>query len=237
MVVIGDVPVDAGKEFVVALIGWEVGIRTCVISIFVLHVFLHSSQVGQCGARKVVVGIGNAVLRGAPAVGNCRNLSHFTIHEEEQFVLDDWATQSKTIDGVAVFVASTGKLLAADGVTTHVLIAVIDVGAALEGVVTTLGDGVHATANEVGLTNVIRRNNHLHLLNSVDRDWVATTRQVRAKTEVVVEVCTVNGEVGSTAIGTCKTHSIASIRREACHVGDAAANRWQISDLHVGNVG
>ena len=117
------------------------------------------------------------------------------------------------------------------------LVAVVDVGTTLEGVVTTLGDGVHTTANEVGLTHVIRRNHYLHLLDSVERDGVATTRKLVAQTEVVVEVCTVNGEVGCTSIGTSEAHSVTSIRRKACNVGDAAGHSWQVGDLSIGDVG
>ena len=86
-----------------------------------------------------------------------------------------------------------------------------DVGTATELVGTTLGNGVNTTTDEVGLTNIVGRDHNLHLLDSLDADGVATTGQVVAQTEVVVEVGTVNGEVGSTAIGTGKTHAVTAV--------------------------
>ena len=112
-----------------------------------------------------------------------------------------------------------------------------DVGRALEGVRTRLGDGVHATADEVGLTHVVRSNDHLHFLNSLNRNRVATTGQVARQTKVVIEVGTVNGEVGRTSVTSGKGHAITAIRRQASQVGDGACHCRQRRDLCCGDVG
>ena len=112
-----------------------------------------------------------------------------------------------------------------------------DVSTATELVGTALGNGIHATTNEVGLTNVIGRNYHLQLLDSLDTDGVTTTRKFIAQTEVIVEVGTINGEVGGTAVGTGKAHTITAVRRQTGNVGQAAGYRGQVGDLGAVDVG
>ena len=113
----------------------------------------------------------------------------------------------------------------------------IDVCSALEGVGTGLGDGVYATADEVGLADIVRGNNNLKFLNCVDGDRVATAGEVVGKAEVVVEVCTVNGEVGSTAVGTCEAHSVTAVRRQTGYVRDVTVNGREAQNLFIGDVG
>ena len=48
--IIGDVPVDTGKQLVVALVGREIGIRTSVVTVLVHHMLLHALHVGDSGA-------------------------------------------------------------------------------------------------------------------------------------------------------------------------------------------
>ena len=207
----GYVPVQTGEQLVIVLVGGEVGIGTRVITIFALHVVAHAGQVGERGARDVLVGNSDTVLRSTPHVHDGRLLGHLTIDEEEQLVLDDRATDVGAIGSHLEFLAGLTDLGAFYSITTHVLVAVEDVGAATELVGTTLGNGVHTTTDEVGLTNVIGRDNNLQLLDSLDADGVTTTGQVVAQTEVVVEVGTVNGEVGSTSVGTGKTHTVTAV--------------------------
>ena len=70
VVVVGDVPVDAGKQLVVALVGREVGKRASVISITVHYVSLYSCHVGdssgQSGIDAILVSI---------RIRNCYGLS------------------------------------------------------------------------------------------------------------------------------------------------------------------
>ena len=181
--------------------------------------------------------VGHTVLRGSPTVSYRRNLFSFTIHEEEQLVFDNRATQRKTVGSLAIFLAGTGYLESFDSIASHVLISVINVRAALESIGTRRGSGIHTTADEVGLTHVVGSNYHLQLFNSFDGDGVATTGKSRWQTKVVVEVGTIHGEVGRTTIRSDKAHAIASIRRKTRDVGDAAAHRRQIHHLRIVDVG
>ena len=153
VVVLVDVPVQAGQQLIVVLIGGEAGIGTGLIAILLPNEVAHASQVGQRGARDILVGNSHAVGRGVPAVHDGGLLGHFTVDKEEQLVLEDRAADGSAIGGHLLFLAGSyhGAL---DGVTTHVLVAVEHVCAAAEGVGTALGDGVHTAADEVGLTHV-----------------------------------------------------------------------------------
>ncbi len=113
----------------------------------------------------------------------------------------------------------------------------IDIRATLEGISTRLGDGVHAATDEVGLTHVERSHHNLQLLDGIERDGVAAAGELVAQTEVVVEVGTVDGEVGRTTVHTGKVHAVTAVGRETCHIGDAAGHRRQIDNLLIGDVG
>ena len=113
----------------------------------------------------------------------------------------------------------------------------IDVGSTLEGVRTRLRDGVHSTTDEVGLTNIERRDDHLHFLDSIERDGVTTTRKVLCQTEVVIEVGTIDREVGHLTITTSQAHTITTIRRQTHHVGQTTVNGWQVGNHSIVDVG
>ena len=118
----------------------------------------------------------------------------------------------------------------------HILVGMIYICCTSEGVRTRLGYGVDTTANEVGLTNVKGSNNDLYLIDSVHRDGVTTTGELRAKTEVIVEVGTVQGEVRATTVTTCETHTI-GIGRDTGDVADRAVNGRQLIHHLVRDVG
>ena len=113
----------------------------------------------------------------------------------------------------------------------------INIGGSLEGVGTRLGDGVHATSDEIGLTDIVRRDHNLKFLDRVDGDWRTSSRKFLGKAEVVVEVGTVHGEVGGTAIRSGETHSVSAVRGKSGHVSDASADSRQSGDLGVVDVG
>ena len=237
-VVVGvDVPVQAGQQLVVVLIGRETGIGTRVITVLVHHVILHAFQVVNRGTRDKLICVAHAILRSAPAVHDGGLLGHFTVDKEEELVLPDRATQGEAVGSHLILFTGSSKLNAVNSVTAHVLVAVEDVGTAAEGVGTTLGNGVNTTADEVGLANVVGRDHHLHLLDSLDRDGVTTTRQVVTQTEVVVEVCTIDREVSQTTVGTSKAHAITTEGRQTGNVGQAAGNGRQVGNLGAVDVG
>ena len=237
LVLVVDVPVDAGQDLHVVLVGREVSPGTGVIAVLALHELGDALQVGDGGTGDEVVRIGLAVGGAVPAVHDRRGHRLLEVGEEEELVLDDRAAQGEAVGGVAVPVAGAADLLAVHGVAAEVLVAVIDVGRALEGVGTGLGDGVDAAADEVGLADIIRGDHHLHLLDGVDGDRVAAAGQAVGQAEVVVEVGAVHGEVGGTTVSSGESHAVAAVRGKAGHVGDAAADRRQGRDLAAVDVG
>ena len=232
-----DVPVQASQQLVVILVGRETGIGTGVITVSILHKVAHAGQISERGARNVLVGDGNTVLRSTPHVHDTRLLGHLTVHKEEQLVLDDRTADSGTVGGYLELLACLTDLSTVNRITAHILVAMENVGTATELVGTTLGDSVHTTADEVGLTNIVGRNNYLQLLDGLDADGITATRQATAQAEVVVEVRTVDREVGQTAIGTSKAHTVTTVRRQTRHVGQATGNGGQIADLRTVDVG
>ena len=84
---VSDVPVDAGHQFVVALIGGETCPTASVVTIMTCHIVRNSLQISVRRTREVVVGITHAVVRAAPAINDGRNLDHLTVDEEEKFIL------------------------------------------------------------------------------------------------------------------------------------------------------
>ncbi len=147
-----------------------------------------------------------------PAVGNGRSLSNLTVYEEEQFILEDRTAERHTVNSLPVSGTCAGNLLLLNSVTTHILVLVIDVSRTLESVSTRLSDSVDTTTDEVSLADIIRRNNDLQLLDSIDRNRVAATREVIAQTEVVVEIGTIDREVGSTSVRTGEAHLVTAVR-------------------------
>ena len=97
------------------------------------------------------------------------------------------------------------------GIATHVLVLVIHIGLTLEGVGTALGDSVQGSTDEACLTHVKRRDHHLQLLNGLHGNGVAAAGECAAQAEVVVEVGTVNGEVGSTTIASLEGHAVSAV--------------------------
>ena len=237
LVLLADVPVQTGQDLDVVLVGREVGPGAGVVAILVFHELGNLLQVGVGGTGDEVVGIGHAVGGAFPAVHDGGNLDVFGVHEEEELVLHDGAAQGKTVSGAAVLIAGTGDLFAVHGVTLHVFILMIDVCGALEGVGTRLGDGVHAAADEVGLTNVVGADDNLKFLDGVDGDGVATAREVGGKTEVVVEVGTVHGKVGGTAVGTGETHAVTAVGRQTGNIRDVAVDGGHGLNLTAVDVG
>ncbi len=76
----------------------------------------------------------------------------------------------------------------------------IYIGGSLEGVGSGLRDGVDTSSDEVGLAHVKRRNDNLNLLDGIDGDRAAAAREAGRKAEVVVEIGSVDSEVGGTSV-------------------------------------
>ena len=234
---VGDVPVEASQQLVVALVGRETRVGTRAVAIFAGHIVRNGLQVAQRRARDILDFVGHAVHRATPAGGNRRNLDHLGIDEEEELVLENRAAEGEAPSGLLVLVAGTAELLALDGVAAQILVLVVHIGRAAERVRTRLRDGIHTTADEVGLAHVVGRNHHLQLLDGIERNGVTAAGQTAGEAEVVVEVGTVDGEVGRALVASGKGHSIAAVGRESRHVGDRTAHGGQTRNLLARDVG
>ena len=222
MVLVSNVPVETSQDLVVALVGREAGVATCVVAILAGHIVRDSLKVCLRGTRVELFCISGVVTVGTlPTVSHRRLLHHFTVHKEEQLVLDNRATQGETVGCHLILLTCARDLLAIDSIALHILVLVIDIGGTLVGVRTRLGDSVHTTTDEVGLTDIVGRNHHLQLLDGIDRDRITTTRKASVQSEVIVEVCTVNSEVCRTTVSTSKAHAVTAIRRQTGEFCDA----------------
>ena len=228
-VVTVDVPVETGQNLGVGLVAREVGVGTGVVTVLGLHILLNGGQVGFGTAGNAGIGVRFTALVCAVLDHLTRVLLLFEVDEEEEFVLDDGTADGGT-DNAVGFSLAVATVNAGDGVTAHVLVAVVAVNRALEGVGTGLGDSVDTAADEVGLADVIRRNHHLDLFESIHGDRGAAAGELVGKTEVVVEVGTVDGEVGGTTVTAGEAHAVC-IRGDAGQVGDAAVHRRHL--LHL----
>ena len=235
VVVVGDVPVEAHQILIVVLVGGEVGVGTGVIAVVLGQEVAHGLHVALLGARDILSGVGHTIVGGTPAGHHSGLEGVLIVGEEEKLVLEDGAAQGKTIGGEAV-AARVGHGGAVHTVAVHVLIVVVNVGRALEGVGTRLGDGVDGTAHEVGLPHVEGRDSHLHLLDGIHGDGGAAAGQAGGETEVVVEVGTVETEVGGASVAAGHAHAV-GIGRHTHKVGQAAAHGGHLHNLRVGEVG
>ena len=233
--VVGDVPVETHQILVVVLVGGEVGVGTGVIAVVLGQEVAHGLHIALLGARDILGGVGHTVVGSAPAGHHGRLEGVLIVGKKEELVLEDGSAQSKTVSGETV-AARVGHGSAVHTVAVHVLIVVVHIGRALEGVGTRLGDGVDGTAHEVGLPHIEGRDSHLHLLDGIHGDGGAAAGQAGGETEVVVEVGTVETEVGGASVAAGHAHAV-GIGRHTHKVGQAAAHGGHLHNLRIGEVG
>ena len=169
-----------------------------------------------------------------PVVDHGRVAGVFEAAEEEQFVLDDGEAHGGTVHGLVV--TGGGNLLTVNLVTAELVVLVIHIGGTLHGVGAGLGDGVHAAADEVALTHVERGNHNLHFLDGVHGNGHAAAGQGGGEAEVVVEVGTVDGEVGATAVTAGDVHAVTAVRGQLDDVRDGTVGGGQGLDIRVGDI-
>ena len=238
VVVLVDVPVDAAEELEVAERAVVVGVAAGIVTIDVLQVLGNLVHVGLCRTGRGGLGVADAVLGRTPGAvaGLADAAAVFTAQEEEELVLDDRAADGAAIDRAVGVVAGRG--LAADGLAAApVGVLVIRVSRRPEGVGTGLGDGVDTAADEVGLADVVRGNDDLDFLDGVEGNWHAAARERLGKAEVVVEVRTVDGEVGAASVKTAEAHAVAAVRGQLGDGGDVTGSSREREDVLVGDVG
>ena len=229
-----DVPVDAGQQLGVLLVGREIGVGACIIAVFVLQMVVHLLHVRlQCTGHhtfRIFTVLARAILYNLS-----RSLLFFVVHKEEQLVLDDGTTQREAVGSLGL-IGTCSQVLAVDAVTAHVLVAVIGIGSTSECVRTTLGDGIDAAADEVRLAYVERGDNYLHFFDGIHRDGISATGKVGTQSEVVVEVGTVDGEVRGTSVTSGKAHAV-GVGRKAGDVADTAVHGRELRYLCRRDVG
>ena len=71
----------------------------------------------------------------------------------------------------------------------------------------------------------------MHLINGINRDRIAAAWETFTKSEVIVEVGAVNGEVSHTSVASCKTHTATAVGRQAYEVGNVTIDSWCIHNL------
>ena len=166
MMLLADVPVDTAEELDVALVFVVVVVCTGIVAVVRLQEVAHGFGLGLADAGNHAVFIGDAVLGGTPAVDFGRIRDVLGVHEEEQLVLDDGPAEGESVGGLTVL--APFEVHAVDTATVEVLVLMVDVSGTLEGVGTGLGNGVHATADEVALADIVRGNHNLNLLDCID---------------------------------------------------------------------
>ena len=198
-----DDPVQAGHHFVVRSREGITLVAAGVITIGVGQVVLDLFHKGLgrtdgCAANSEVR-IDAAGSRADNLTGTRNGIPGvFTVHEEEEFVLDDRTTQGEA-EGVVQHVG-LGDVLILNLVATHILAGVVIVDRSLDLVGTALGHGVDRTAGEAGHTDIERGDVDAHLLDRVKGDRAAAGREVGTDTEGVVERGTVDGHIGGTVV-------------------------------------
>ena len=220
---VGDVPVQTGQELAVLGTAGIAVDGTRIIAVIVLELVGDLVEDIDLGRICTVLDL------------LFRLVLHFEVHEEEELVLHDGTAQGEAVDQVG-FGLAVSEILAPQLVAAEILVGVIGVSGALEGVGTGLGDGVDAAAHEVGLTHVIGGHNELDLLDGIEGDRGAAAREGIGQTEVVIQVRTIHGEVRGTAVGTGEAHA-GGIGAELGEGGKGAAGVRQVHHLVVGDVG
>ena len=234
VVLLADVPVDAGEKLQVALVLVVVVVGTRIVVVVPDEEILHLLRLAFPDAGDHAGLVLDTVRRRTPFDDFGRARGTFGVDKEEELVLHDRTAQGEAVGGLALRRAL--EVHPVHPVAVHVLVLVIGVGRSPERVRTGLGDGVDTAADEVGLADVIRGHHDLDFLDGVDGNRVAAARKGRRKTEVVIHVRTVHGEVGGTPGTAGEIHPVAAVGRELGHVGETPADGGHLDHLLRGDV-
>ena len=91
-----NVPVNAGQQFSVLLVGRETCVGACVVTVFVFQMVVNLLHIRFQGTGHHTFRIFTILAR-TILYYLSRSLLFFIIHEEEQFVLDDRASQRESV--------------------------------------------------------------------------------------------------------------------------------------------
>ena len=240
LVVLVDVPVQTQKSLVRLGFGVDFTNATGIVAVAGAQRIRNQLQVGvvdeahHVGASFVAAtwqGVRRAKEQRRAAAGD------FSVHEEKQLVLDNRAAQTET--GLVVVKLSQLSALPGGGVgrgafARGVLVAAENECRAGKFIRAGTGHGVHATAAEAALPHIVRRDNHLKLLDGIERDGVGArlaARRARApEAEQVVVGSAVNLDVVETAVAARQRVAV-GLGREAGKVLKATRDSGQTLDL------
>ena len=186
-VIIADVPVEFDKDLLVGIVSaGRDGARIIAIE-------FHGDVADFVDFSLRDVNFVDGARTDRSAVKQVHTFQLLVSSEEEQLVLDDRATNAKT---VAVFIILTGRdVVAFERVCAQAIIGVVTEEVAVDFVRTGLRNSVDVTSGEAAILNIKRCQFDSNLLNSVvgERDtlgWVA----VGVQAEIVVHANAVNGQ-------------------------------------------
>ena len=126
MVLLADVPVDAGEELQVALVLVVVVVGTRIVVVVLDEEVPHLLGLGDLDTGDHAGLVLDAVLGRTPLDDLGRARGALGVDEEEQLVLDDRAAQGEAVRGLALRGAL--EVHAVHAVAVHVLVLVIDIG-------------------------------------------------------------------------------------------------------------
>ena len=183
-----DIPVDACQQRRILGINIIAGIAfldTCQRLI--------SVNDGLCQFGRHKVAVHTCIIRSRIL----SNLAFYTT-KEEQFIFNNWATNSKSIG----FSSLIGQLIffvcQLIPTTIQVFVRIIIESCSRKLVRTTFSNDINGTTGKAALTNIERRSYHLYLLDGIHRDRITagtcTILSCRIQTEHVVTHHTVNLE-------------------------------------------
>ena len=165
----------------------------------------------------IFLGDDRAVARGEGR--GTDTLDVFAVSEEEELVAEDRTTEREA-DGVLILLVEglAGLDVLTSSRAEEVLVVVVVVDRAVEGVGTRLRDSVHTATREARLTDVEGSDDDLQSVDSFEGDSILTRG---TETEDVVIDSTVDLEAIEAAVSPCEGAITVSLRRELSDVHDA----------------
>ena len=209
--IVVDVPVDTGQNTVGGRFQVIILPRTCGNTISVLHVGRQTLELGQLGATiRSRIGLVAAVIS-----HHGRSSRHIilvlAVKEEEELILDNRSAKAQAKG--AVMPLGYGQPVVTNLLTLQVGTGQEGIGHTLKGVGTTLGNRIHTTASKTTLTHIVRRNRNGHLIECLERDGSAATRQRTGfHTERIVERGTIDGNIRLAVVSTTNRHTAGRAR-------------------------
>ena len=235
-----DVPVQTGHYLPVRSLEVVTLVAAGIVTEFLLNISGHGFHLlnGRTVGRNAGTPLFGCALAGYAGRTGSGIEGVLTVHEEEEFVLDDGAADGGT-DGVVQALAAF-YILTSHFVTVESVGGIVVVYGSVPLVGTGLGNSVDGTAGETALADIERSDVHVDLLQGVQGDRRTAGREVLADTEGVVESSTVNGDGGTAVVAAAHCETAGGgrgLRSEGHDVVHAAGDRRDALNLAGGDAG